>query len=76
MSDRFVPKVEARKPFLVYEIKNDCSGETAFIVVCNGSEAMFPNTHSDTSLVRFNDKDEADKLANALNETFANHFDV
>lgn len=69
-----IPTVEVRKPFSVY--RKAGHGDT-WGVICEGSKPpLFPNTHGNTLLVTFPDETEATKLADSLNEAFADHFDV
>lgn len=67
--------VEVRKPFVVTKnaamIREDCWG-----VLCQGSKPLFPNVTANTLLVTFPTEEEAQSLADKMNEAFANHFDV
>ena len=69
------PDVEFRKPFKIQVVYDLTVKDDRWGVVCEG-KALFPNTHGNTLLVTLFTETEAQKLAYALNEAFANHFDV
>lgn len=72
------PDVEVRKPFtvhVVYDWENKCD---AWGVNCIGkpNQIGVPMPPNMCLLVTFQTQEEAQSLADSLNEAFANHFDV